>query len=444
MGLDSIVILIPAALFFILFVRDSPAFSILTVLVAARVFVDGPFNFAVGGLAASGIVGIALIGMAVGMLLRGGRGVIFGVLATAAIFVSNAFAIAAVGESVSEEAIRLCSVLAVFLIVLNLKVVPSALQVTRSLQFIGAFSAVFSVYQFAAGDGILVDGDLRVAGFMIHPNSAALLYSICAMVSIGSYYRAGKSRLDLVLFIVFGVAILATASIGGLVALLVMLTSYAFLTPGVSGKIRTGLVFMAALGVAIFAILPVGAQRLSELAGLDLTRAGGESNSLEWRIGRWIDILQFWRDNPFFGLGYGASTSGRLLRGGYAPHSEYVRVLVETGIVGAVAIVILIVVALRHLGRRSKSLDSTSGIASVALASFIGLLINAAAENTFTYSAPSYVIAILIAFTYVSMRTGETEAASVPAAVLARSRRSGLANERIQKTSSSNRNFRTR
>jgi O-antigen ligase len=411
-GLDSIIILLPAAMFFVLFVRDSPAFAILTFLVSARVFVDGRFNFVMGGYPASGLLGIALIGMAAGMLLRGGRGVIMGAAFAGAIFLSNSFAVKAVGESVADEAIRLSSVLAVFLIVINLKVIPTAHQVARAVQFIGVFSAVFSVYQFAAGDGLLVDGDLRVAGFMTHPNSAALLYSICAIVSIGTFYRAGRSKLDVVLFVVFAVAILATASIGGLLAFLVMLTSYAFLTPGVSSRIRIGLVFIALLGVVAFAASPVGAERLSSFAGLDLSRSGGESNSLEWRIGRWADILQYWRDNPFFGLGYGASTSGQLLRGGYAPHSEYVRMLVETGIVGAVSLLILTIIVLTHLGRRSKIENQFSGIASIALASLIGLLINAVAENTFTYSAPSYVLAILVAYTYSDKRVQVPERGS--------------------------------
>jgi O-antigen ligase len=153
---------------------------------------------------------------------------------------------------------------------------------------------------------------------------------------------------------------------------------------------------LAAAGVIGFLLSPLGAERVSEFVSLDLSGASGERNSLEWRIGRWQDVLTYWEQSPIVGVGYGAAAGGALLNG-YPPHNEYVRAIVELGLLGIVVIAILIVATLRALRRVARTGEAAGALATLGIAMLGGMLVNAIAENTFMYSVPGYLLALTIA-----------------------------------------------
>jgi O-antigen ligase len=112
-------------------------------------------------------------------------------------------------------------------------------------------------------------------------------------------------------------------------------------------KIITAIIVFLGI-IALFASTEAGQARFSELLqtpllnpDLDISRtiivAAGDGNSFNWRVAHWYYLLQSWTQYPI--LGYGMGT-GQFLspmqteRGGFTPHNDYIRFLVEQGIVG--------------------------------------------------------------------------------------------------------------
>jgi O-antigen ligase len=110
-----------------------------------------------------------------------------------------------------------------------------------------------------------------------------------------------------------------------------------------------GAVILCLLFLAFFANTEIGQHRLGELTrtpllnpDIDLWRAillaqGGDS-SFNWRLAHWYFLVQSWKEAPIFGHGLSTGMYLSPLRSGdggsYTPHSDYIRFLVEQGIVG--------------------------------------------------------------------------------------------------------------
>ncbi|MDQ7878361.1 O-antigen ligase family protein [Microbacterium sp. QXD-8] len=395
MPAELLLFIAPVLLLGLLLLRDLPVFGLLACLILARAAFDGPFNLQVAGNPLSGVLGILILGLGIASGIRGWRGFIPVLALGGVLFVSSQSALLFDADAISEY-IRLMSVIAVFVIVANLRSRPGPRAVVTVIQLTALTSAVFSLIQFATGGGLVVDGVLRATGTMAHPNSAALLYCMAISASVIAYFELGRRRLDLVVAAVLFVALLSTGSVGGIVALAAMLCAYILLSPRVARNVRIGVPVLAAAGVIGFLLSPLGAERVSEFVSLDLSGASGERNSLEWRIGRWQDVLTYWEQSPIFGVGYGAAAGGALLNG-YPPHNEYVRAIVELGLLGIVVIAILIVATLRALRRVARTGEAAGALATLGIAMLGGMLVNAIAENTFMYSVPGYLLAVTIA-----------------------------------------------
>lgn len=394
MSIEILLLTAPLFALALLLLRDLPVLFIFAVLLFIRLFVDGPFNASLGGFQLSAILGMLILALAIASALRGWRGA-FGFVVVGGLLYLSSLAAQSVDPRSLEEYIRLMSVIGVFVIVANLRKVPTPRSVVLIVQMTAIISAIFSIVQFGTGGGLVVDGVLRATGTMAHPNSAALLYAIGIAVSLISYIELKKRRVDVAVALFLFVALLSTGSVGGIVTLASMLAAYAFLSSRVSGRARVGILLVGLLGVVSFLLSPLGSERLAEFANLDLSGSSGERNSLEWRIGRWQDILAFWHQFPATGVGYGSSAGGALLNG-YPPHNEYVRLLVETGFVGALIALVLFVVTLRALRRATKSESQAAILSTLALAVLLGMMVSALTENTFLYSVPGYLLALII------------------------------------------------
>jgi O-antigen ligase len=151
----------------------------------------------------------------------------------------------------------------------------------------------------------------------------------------------------LLLLILVGFVFVNTGYFTGLLAviLLLLFINASKLTPvRIIGAVIACIVFVALFGSTEF-----GQQRLTEISqtpllnpDIDASRAiilsYGDSNSFNWRIAHWTLLLESWKQAPL--LGHGLATSPYLgIRnlesgGGYAAHNDYVKALVEQGILG--------------------------------------------------------------------------------------------------------------
>jgi O-antigen ligase len=93
--------------------------------------------------------------------------------------------------------------------------------------------------------------------------------------------------------------------------------------------------------VAVFTLTsPSLGHRLDQLTSANAAVSGSESG-LDWRLGHWVDVAKLTGRNPITGIG--PNVAARRVADHQPPHNDYLRALVELGIVGFVAYVGLVV-----------------------------------------------------------------------------------------------------
>jgi O-antigen ligase len=275
--------------------------------------------------------------------------------------------------------------------------------VTRVIQIAGMASAVVAIYQFATHTGVDISGKIRSNGTFSHPDGASMYFAIATTASVWRYIDGARRRSDILFAGLFGAATVATFSIGGVASLLVMLMAFGSLRPG-AFRIKLASYAVAVLVVVGLLATPLGAERLENESSTNLgsavTRRTAENSSLGWRFYKWKTLLPEWERAPFFGQGLGTTVTveGTSQNGTTAkvPHNEYVRYLVETGVVGLAIILATIVMIARGLARRRR-IRGTRNAGAFGLAVFIGCLFNALGDNTLLYSTTGYIVALILA-----------------------------------------------
>ena len=361
-----------------------------------------------GSLNLSGVIAVLFIFLAMGLLLRRCRGVLPTALIALWLCIWTAIAVSTDGASAEtlREGVRETSIVALAIITYNARghlTVPVA---TRLVQLAGFAPALLAIYQLATHTGLNVAHNLRANGTFAHPNSAAMFFAIAATASLWQYLDNGRRRPDALLMALFAAALVATFSIDGLITLAAMLIAFGVLH---SGSVRLKLVPCAIAGVVVLAFFatPLGSQRVASESSTSLAAAerGETTSTLDTRLYRWKTLLPEWEDSPAFGRGLGTTTttnSTRANRLNYLlPHNEYLRYLVETGVVGLAILLAGLAILIRDLLRKRKIPDtaslSTFNAPSLGLAIVVGCLVNSLADNTLLNSPTGYAAALIIA-----------------------------------------------
>jgi O-antigen ligase len=372
----------------------------LLALLVARMYGDvaGPIgryaDIASGGLA------VAVVVLAVAVPLRDrGRGALVAVYVLLA--VSIAYAASEYGDAsgFTREWLRLASIAA--LAVLAASAAQAKGGIERSLRFVLAavvVPAVVALAQFA-GVGQLAAGQ-RAFGTFSHPNAAGATFAFALLTALALALRSRRG-LDWALVALFCAALFTTRSLGALAA--AVIGTWALTHFRLTG-VRRGLLVAAIVGaLAIFALTPVGAERISQLESTRSYSAaaqGDVSNSLDWRFLNWHLLLGEWRYHPVFGTGAG-STRQFVQPLGTLPHNEYLRVLVEGGVVGALVAALGLAALVRAVRRRvAASLPGSLGRALLLAA-----CVDALVDNLFNYTSAAYLAAVGIGLALGASRT---------------------------------------
>ncbi len=177
---------------------------------------------------------------------------------------------------------------------------------------------------------------------------------------------------------------------------------------------------MAGAVLLLFFASPLGSQRISRESSTNVEAAerGAASSSLAWRLDKWKILLREWESAPLVGEGLGTTITAPPIPGnsyaGEPPHNEYVRYLVETGVVGLTLLLLGLALLIRRIAgdgmRRSTGIRSREG-ATLALVLVTGCLVNSLADNTLL-NTPTCYAAVLIVFAFLAS-TAEPEAVPV-------------------------------
>lgn len=196
----------------------------------------------------------------------------------------------------------------------------------------------FGLYQFATGQGQAIFGVRRIYSFMGNPVVLAQYLSQIVVVGVLLllHHRFGVKRIFTMA--VLGAALLAqvlTYGKGGWVGSMVGLMMVGLMYQGKRLKIRNIVVVvlgMVALGGVVTLVLPDVADYVARI----WTGTRTEDSSMVTRLVLWKMAWAAFLDNPLFGYGLGigmliiADSWGVPLE----VHNDYIRLLVETGVVG--------------------------------------------------------------------------------------------------------------
>jgi O-antigen ligase len=401
-----------------------PLPPLLGLILLVRVLTDhllsSPTSRNTSSLNLSGIIAALFIILAFALLLHNRRGIRTVSLLTLFLLLWTVVAIGTHGASTVtiREGVREASILAVGVIVYNSRGVINTSLAARLIQIVGALSAIIAIYQFATHSGLLIAGQVRSNGTFTHPNGAAVFFALATIVSLWRYLDNGRKHADALFSALFSAATISTFSLSGLVCLLTMLIVFGALRSG-SYRIKLGAFAAAALVAIAFLATPLGAERIANESSTQFSSAetrGTANTSLAWRFYKWRTLIPEWERAPFIGQGIGTTITvegtSEYITGGKVPHNEYVRYLVETGVIGLVIIFAAIGGLFRSMSRLRKS-PSTSDQAVLGIAIMAGCLVNALVDNTLLYSTSGYALALILAAILSSSRAATPETMAV-------------------------------
>ena len=305
----------------------------------------------------------------------------------AVVFVGWAFMSALWAEDGAQS---LASSIRLALNVLLLFIVFSAVRSPHDLRLIvGAYiagAALTAVVGLATGtttERISSAEVGRLTGQIGDPNefAAVLVPALVIAAFLFAARRGAVLRWALATCVLlFGIGLFLTQSRGGIVALVVAFAATLLLAGPVRAKALAVILVVGALGISYFTLVapPEALQRITHFS------SGGGSG----REDLWTVAYRIWADHPVAGIGIG---NFKIVEPRYAldavdlervdlvvdtpkvAHNTYLHVLTELGLVGAIALAIVIVAALLAVRRAIRAFARTGNFELEVLARGIAI-----------------------------------------------------------------------
>lgn len=243
------------------------------------------------------------------------------------------------------EALRVLTIVAMFVVLEQL--VPDRLAVRRLL--LACYASLALALGYTVLMTLLGDPPAEVKGSFTRisgPFSQSTTFGryLMFMVIFGcAIYRYLGRRARLGLAVLLGPALVfllltntRSAILGAAIGLIVV------------AVLQRSLRMLVALGLAGavgIALVPAVGERFALLAEERAVGGGPTGNTLEWRFGYWTEVLTLANQNPVTGIG--PNMTQRQTDEAKKPHNDFLRAYVETGVVGLLAYLALVVLMIR-------------------------------------------------------------------------------------------------
>ncbi len=260
------------------------------------------------------------------------------------------------------------------------------------------------LYQILFHEGALVRGVHRIQGTFVHPNPFS--FYLVVMVGITLWCWRWKDHR-----ILFGVVLafemlllLFTFSFTGIAMLGTLILCLAVFE---SQKVRRMVLALGVLFIIVFLITPTGRYRLweeLEIENLDeIERTGRITNSVTWRLLNWRFLYREWVESPWIGYGLDRAAAVNQMKRpsgvGHDPHNDYVRFMVETGVIGTFTVLAWLTsigVALWRSLKQAKVARYRNFILT-ALGLYFAWLVGSMNDNLITATAYQYCLWAVLA-----------------------------------------------
>jgi putative inorganic carbon (hco3(-)) transporter len=202
--------------------------------------------------------------------------------------------------------------------------------------------SVFALYQFISKTGLSIPLEgiyNRIFGTFAHPNLFAYYLIIPLVFALFKFLSGNKKRvpnlMTLILFLFFLSLLVLTYTRGAWIVFIFTLSiisifRYSYILPILFGSIL----------LAYLTVMPIQT-RVNDLVNI------GEYNSIHWRIDMWEDGVKIAREKPVIGFGTGVADiiieerRGKE-HGSADPHNDYLKILLENGMLGLLSYFALI------------------------------------------------------------------------------------------------------
>ncbi len=282
-----------------------------------------------------------------------------------------------------REWVRVFTLLMVYLLVLQLKGKTSPEKLLAKFYwalavplFIGTLQLVLPAQTLGIFAATGIEAGTRIRGTLGH--SAIFGYFLFMFIcltfwQVNSTANVKRRIFFIVLLFIETIFLVLTKSFTSTIVMVVFLATQIYRVRNLSillgGVIVVGMIF------AMFFSTEYGQERLSELSTIPflnpdidpsrtaLLQGTEERSTLTWRISYWLELLKHWARSPI--LGYGLGTTSMV---GYnAAHNDFIRALVETGIIGLFSFLGFIGIQFAHLFQLLKSTSSSDKQKSLCL-----------------------------------------------------------------------------
>jgi putative inorganic carbon (HCO3(-)) transporter len=208
------------------------------------------------------------------------------------------------------------------------------------------FPLAFTAFGFLTGNPLTEDkgGFIRITGPFLQSNTfgrylmVMIIFGVAIRPHLDRRFRAPLTGLLALSSVFLLLTYTRTAILGAVLGLLVVGLVQ-------SKRLVVGIVVLAACTMLA---VPQLSSRFTNLSGS--TAFGPDNNSLTWRLSYWTEVLPLANSNPVTGIGLGMTS--RLTDEEKQPHNDFIRVYVETGLLGLGAYVAMLI-SLVTLGRRA-------------------------------------------------------------------------------------------
>ncbi|MEO0838849.1 MAG: O-antigen ligase family protein [Cyanobacteria bacterium J06643_5] len=240
-----------------------------------------------------------------------------------------------------------------------------------------------------------IEGASRINGTLGHANTFATFLIFFLGLT---YWKLEKSQQRWTWLLLMGVItffIVSTKTLIGLVMTSVLMI--VLIAPKFSPLKLIGGIILLIVIFGLFASTDFGRERLASVADtplfnpdMDVSRSillsHSDGNSFNWRLAHWDHLLKAWKQSPILGYGLGATP----VVGGNEAHNDYVRWLVEGGVVGLGLFLAFLganIARLAKLWFSSPPGSSQREISLVLIATLLAITVGMITENIWSHTA---------------------------------------------------------